>query len=206
MRSGTNVICALIKNNLPDVHVVTHGPGGKHEVPDYEAIAAWPDELQFLVSVRDPYAWMWGILRRCQIRPQFSTQLLGGQYDLRGIFHSEPIHDMLIARFNYNHAAWVELVDAEAAHIMRLESILCDSKVAIQNLAFVLGISMAPIFTPQLRECLPGESMRFGPIFSRHSFYLNREYLASMPEELVEKISSDIDWGTMSVFGYGRLK
>lgn len=157
--------------------------------------------LGFLVTIKDPYAWVVSAAR-------FNGWIRG----------DEPLQEwsMEFMReaclgYNRNYRAWISFVRAHESHarLIRYEDLLADPEQAMSDIARQFGWrrsgsfeTIAAVVEPTQWDHLPVVE---APDTFQPSYYANGEYLHRLPEPHLRVIGDLMDWDLLREFGYERL-
>ena len=154
--------------------------------------------LGFLLSVKDPYAWIGSLYRFAGVGSHHRND-----QELRNWMAP------LCRRFNDSHRAWLRLAEEnpQNAKIIRYEDLLSDAETILAELATtfqlvrrgVVVTSIAGTISPLHWDQHQRQASRweFAP-----GYYLNRDYLKYLPPVMRDGITDLVDWELMERFGY----
>lgn len=155
--------------------------------------------LRFLVSIKDPYAWVVSIARYEGWTDRGSPL---GVYLAGAVAHQ-------CAGFNACYAAWLALErqSPEHWHLVRHEDLLADPDRTLRELEAKFALRRCG----QAHVDLPTEAdaaiwdhdalQSTGVPFDR-AYYLDKRYFARLPPLLVDVITRSIDWQLLGPLGY----
>ena len=171
-RTGTNVLTVLCTRAFGFKPWTNH-LGSKHKVRS----AKFPQNTGFLVSIRDPYAWIlsyhrW-LVRWCNRQSEVVIA------DTRKHCIS----------WNKRYSDWMQI---EPKVVVRHEDILVDTSAVIGQIAerFELRIQGQ---VQQIDTVVMPHEVVTKKQFNRE-YYLKRQYLADMSEEMRKTVANTIDW------------
>lgn len=156
--------------------------------------------LGFLVSIKDPYAWVVSAAR-------FNGWIRGDEQ------LSDWSMDMMqnaCLGYNRNCRVWIALVKAQQpkARLVRYEDLLADPEKEMTEIAAQFGWQLSSRFEPVTAVIEPTQwdhlpvneaAERFRP-----DYYSDKEYLQQLPDKQMQLIGDLIDWGLLRDLGYAR--
>ncbi len=158
--------------------------------------------LHFLISIKDPYAWIVSVAKFQQWIHR----------------DGEPLHEWdhprireCCLRFNANYAAWRSLTNSNpaAGHWIRIEDLLVDAQAVFGVLERDLGwqrngafVTIPEVVEPTIWDHLP--VLRTGRPFDA-SYYSERRYLEQLSPAQRKLITQTIDWAAIAPWGYVPL-
>lgn len=156
--------------------------------------------LGFLVTIKDPYAWVVSAAR-------FNGWIRGDE-QLRD-WSMELMRDACLG-YNRNYRAWLQFMqDSQPrARLVRYEDLLADPERVLAEIAAQFGWQRSGSFEnipavvePTQWDHLPVVEAqdRFQP-----GFYTNGEYLQRLPAAQMEMVGELIDWDLLRDAGYAR--
>lgn len=159
-------------------------------------------ELRYLVSVKDPYAWVVSVARQ--------GNYIVGQMALPDTFATALATEC--RRFNRLYSAWLALVDEqpERACVVRYEDLLRDPRTVVAEIGKRFGLQhCAPQWQVPAGKVLPALWDGWGTttsetVFDRQ-YYLARRYLERIPVRHRHIIAETIDWSLCARMGYAPL-
>ena len=162
--------------------------------------AAYRDRsMRFLVTIKDPCAWIVSVARFQQWVHRDDETLHDWDCD--------RVREMCF-RYNAHYASWRELVDAnpERARMIRFEDLLTDAEQVFTGVERLLGLTRPKAFV-DLAETVEPTVWDHLPVLKStaqfdDSYYSGRRYLERLLPEHRAIIASTIDWETLSPFGY----
>ena len=159
------------------------------------------NELGFLVTIKDPYAW--GVsAARFKGWVHGSGQLPDWSLDL--------MREACLG-YNRNYRAWLQFVRAHEPHarLVRYEDLLADPEQVMSDIARQFGWrrpgsfeTIAAAVEPTQWDHLPVVE---APDLFRPSYYANGEYLQLLPAKHLQLIGDLMDWDLLREYGYARL-
>lgn len=157
--------------------------------------------LGFLVTIKDPYAWIVSAAR------------------FKGWVHGdEPLQEwsMEFMReaclgYNRNYRAWFPFVQERhaQARIIRYEDLLTDPEQAMAEIAGQFGWQRSGVFEtiPAVVEPTQWDHLPVveAPDAFQPAYYANNDYLQQLPETHLRVINDLMDWDQLRKYGYKRL-
>ncbi|MDA8429944.1 MAG: hypothetical protein M0T70_11890 [Geobacteraceae bacterium] len=156
--------------------------------------------LGFLVTIKDPYAWVVSAAR-------FNGWIRG----------DEPLRDWSIELmreaclgYNRNYRAWLSFLreHPQRARLVRYEELLADPERVMTEIAAQFDWqrsggfeAITAVVEPTQWDHLPVIET---PDTFRPEFYANNEYLQRIPAEQMQQIGELMDWDLLSELGYAR--
>lgn len=152
--------------------------------------------LGFVVSIKDPYAWIPSLARYHSWIPWNRTSVVG----------PELAPDVIEAcrGFNTVYASWLAL---ERRHIVRHEDLVADPEQTLRALDETFGLTRTkPLMTIATEAYAldwdhTGER-RSGSTFDRE-YYVAKKYLGRLSPAVRDAVTETIDWGLLEKLGYG---
>lgn len=168
------------------------------------AEALWRKEVLFCISVKNPYAWAFSMLKQHgaadtrNIRPQ-RLRLL------------QTVLSAECGEFNRKYAAWLGMARTmpRQSVVVRYEQLLEDPASVVSVICDRLGLPFdAGSVRPLPNIVLPAH-WDFSPPETHHEpfdgdFYRSAKYLRKMHPALAAVIDEQIDWPLMAAFGYAN--
>lgn len=169
-----------------------------HQPVTYAELLALRDgrlPLGYLISIKDPYAcavsinrWKQGGLKHFQTPPQ----------DL--VVNAELIRRYAVD-FNSAYASYWELIANARGILVRYEDLLADAISVISGIRNRFHLATRKCGLRDIDTTVaPTYGISASPFY--RSFYLKREYLASLSDECLAAIRETIDWELMGRYGY----
>jgi hypothetical protein len=158
--------------------------------------------LGFLVSIKDPYAWVVSVARY-----EGWTSWTSREEPLAG--HLADAFARLCAGYNACYAAWLALAARipERCQVVRYEDVLADPAGTLGELDARFGLRRAGdalVDLPTEAELAVWDldDARPTPIPFDRSYYRDRRYLARLPPPLADAVTRSIDWELVAPLGY----
>jgi len=192
-----------LNKNFPHVKVYTNGLGAKHLPPDYKQIKRHKKEfgdLFFIVSTRNPYSWLYGVLAGVREGKLGQRGMFGADFEYKSL-DDPKLHIHMLHRYNACHEAWWELLEKEPGTYIQHEEMLEYPRMCLRDLADMCDLAFPEPFQDERREVYPGERVEKN-LFTRKQFYLKGKYFDLMPDKMIDLITAEIDWELMNRFGY----
>lgn len=157
--------------------------------------------LGFLITIKDPYAWI--------VSAAKFKQWIRGDAQLQD-WALEMMQEACLA-YNRNYKEWISFVQANQprARLIRYEDLLADP-----------GLEMAKIAS-QFDWCLAGSFENYSAVIEptcwdhlpvveaedsfRPAYYHNREYLKHLQTAHIQVINSLMEWDLLREYGYAKL-
>jgi hypothetical protein len=169
--------------------------------PIAEAFAG--GDLRYVVSVREPYAWIVSLSRYLGWTRGLERIPLERNDEIRrhcGIFSAR-------------HRAWLELMQRgpELALLARHEDLLADTEPFLQEMASRWGyvrVEHPPEPPRQLVDAAHWDysDLKVYRMDLPKQSYLRKEYLRAIPQPVLEVMAESIDWKLMEHFGYAPIR
>lgn len=162
-------------------------------------------ELLFSISVKNPYAWAYSILK--QHGAADSRQLPAQRLRLLQTVLGSALHE-----FNRKYAAWRQLEEHWPGRsiIVRYETLLDQPEDVIAGICGKLALPFdASKAQPMEKIVLPAHWDFFPPQTHHENFdadfYRSGRYLGKMHASLAEIVDQQTDWPMMAAYGYRNL-
>ncbi len=156
--------------------------------------------LGFLVTIKDPYAWVVSAAR-------FKGWIRGDEQLQE--WSMELMRDACLG-YNRNYREWLSFVQAHypQARIVRYEDLLADPELEMTAIAGQFGWrrsgsfeTIAAVVEPTQWDHLPVVE---APETFRPGYYAGNEYLQRIPAEQMRLIGELVDWDLLRGYGYDR--
>jgi len=164
---------------------------------------AWANgSLGFLISIKDPYAWVPSVARYFGwISWADRTSILGPSL-VPGVTES-------CAGFNTVYASWLALArrQPERCQIVRHEDLLADPEATLRALDAKFGLQRStgslvqPAFESHALDWDQNPERSGGVRFDRE-YYLEKKYLARLSPAVRDTVTKTIDWELLAEAGY----
>ena len=162
-----------------------------------ERVAAAYDAaaLRFVVTVKDPYAWVASLAK--------FEQWSHGDAPLAS-WDFERL-EAACRGYNEKYAAWVKL---ERAHFVKAEELIEDQERVVRALGDFFGANqpsrggpttISDVVEPTHWDHLP---LNRAPVPFDASYYREKRYLSLLPAEHRKRVTRTIDWSLFARFGY----
>ena len=198
-RSGTNAMKAFLRNNFA-VSVHDHH---KHWLPTQEELDSDVAE-GYVVSVKDPYAWMDSMIRWRQTCSR-NWQKWNHQYDPVGysIQDGNYFAEDHCNIWNAYNLGWhfMSLRTSKPVLIVGAEEFMADQVAVGKRIVATFDVAIRSKITPVIGVVAPGvkeTKTRFDP-----NYYLKKRYMDKL-KALKPVINKRIDWGIAKLFNYER--
>ncbi len=163
------------------------------------------DAAGFLISIKDPYAWVPSVAR------YFGWISWTGRKTVLGSALVPRITEVC-AGFNTSYASWLALARErpERCQLIRHEDLLVDSDATLCTLEARFGLrrSTATLVDPPF-ESYPLDwdqnAERPGGVKFDKSYYLEKRYLTRLSPQVRDAITKTIDWELLACAGYASL-
>lgn len=156
--------------------------------------------LGFLVTIKDPYAWVVSAAK-------FNGWIRGDE-QLRD-WSIDMMRDACLG-FNRNYREWSSFVQTHQprAQLIRYEDLLADPEQMMTKIAGEFGWSRTGTFDPIAAVIEPTQwdhlPINEAPETFRPDYYVNKEYLQRLPETQMQLIDELMDWDLLRELGYAR--
>ena len=158
-------------------------------------------QLAFLVTIKDPYAWVASVAK-------FKQWIRGDEQ-----LPSWAIEQVRQACLGYNHKyeSWLAFAREHQprARLIRYEDLLSAPELVMAETAGNFGwrrvrnfVPIPAVVEPTVWDHLP---VKEGPRPFRAAYYGDREYLRLLPEAHMQVISDTINWSLLREFKYMQL-
>lgn len=162
--------------------------------------------LGFLISIKDPYAWVVSIARYQGWTSWYArAQPLGG--------HLADPFARLCAGYNACYAAWLALARQcpGRCHVVRHEDLLENPAGALDEMdaKFALrrnGGALVDLPTEAELAVWDLDATATTPVPFDRSYYTERRYLARLAPPLVDAVTRSIDWELIAPLGYAPVE
>jgi hypothetical protein len=151
--------------------------------------------LGFVISIKDPYAWIPSLARYHSWIPWNRTSVVGPELAPKVV---EACREL-----NTVYAAWLAL---ERRHIVRHEDLVADPEETLRGLDAAFGLARTKPLVSIATEAYAldwdhvGEK-RSGSVFDRE-YYVEKKYLARLSPEVRDAVTQTVDWELFAKFGY----
>lgn len=156
--------------------------------------------LGFLVTIKNPYAWVVSAAR-------FNGWTRGDEP--LSDWSNELLRDACLG-YNRNYRVWLPFVQAQQprARLVRYEDLLADPEKELQEIARQFGWPSSGSFEPVPAVVEPTQwdhlpvneaAENFNP-----GYYAEEKYLQQLPDKQIELINELMDWNMFSPLGYRR--
>lgn len=151
--------------------------------------------LGFVISIKDPYAWIPSLARYHSWIPWNRTSVVGPEL-APGVVEA-------CREFNTVYAAWLAL---ERRHIVRHEDLVADPEQTLRGLdaAFDLKRTKPVVRIETEAYALDWDHVgekRSGSVFDRE-YYLGKKYLARLSPEVRDAVTDTVNWELLNGLGY----
>jgi|1_EtaG_2_1085319.scaffolds.fasta_scaffold05871_6 hypothetical protein len=179
--------------------------------------AALSDNINTLITIKDPYAWIESMLRWVQTSGENSLQhkyiFLEPQsanleqfkepFRFAAKDNYKPFRQS-IEMYNKRYEQWL----SQATEVVKYESLLLQHEVILEK--FQKTYELEPIydyFVNIKSGCDPSPTNRSEPsrAWDYEDYYLNKRYLQNLPEEVIQIISTEVDWELFKQYGYAPI-
>jgi hypothetical protein len=162
--------------------------------------------LGFLVSIKDPYAWVVSISRyvgwtHWNSRAQPLSEHLAGEVERH------------CGEYNACYAAWLELARRlpERCQVIRYEDVLAEPARTLDELEARFGVrrcggALVDLPTETELAAWDLDPTETTPVPFDRSYYADRRYLARLPPPLVDAVTRSIDWALVGPLGYAPVE
>jgi hypothetical protein len=155
--------------------------------------------MRFLITIKDPYAWIVSVAR--------FRQWVHSEEEPLHDWDCDPVREMCV-RYNRHYAAWRELANADPkrARLIRHEDLMCRAEEVFADVERCFGLrrnspfkAIPETLEPTVWDHLPVLKLesRFDP-----SYYSERRYLQRLLPMHRNIIAETIDWRAIAPFGY----
>lgn len=190
-RSGTNWLYDLLTANF-NVKVLTNGGGWKHG--EYRVKRLLGHETDCVVISKDPFSWLVSMHRYRAKWGKESFARLVNDGDM-------------IAHWSVLHRNWLDAaarVRESVIAFIRYEDVLRSPKQTLQLLAGKLDIERSSgDWIIETRRVVPGGGHSKNN-FNRRPYYLNRAYMNSFNEKMVDTVRRLVDEDVVTELGYRK--
>lgn len=157
-------------------------------------------ELGFLVTIKDPYAWVVSAAR-------FNGWIRGDEQLCD--WSIELLREACLG-YNRNYRAWIGFIHTNhpRARLIKYEDLLADPEQVLTEIADQFGWQRCGSFEaidavvePTQWDHLPVEE---APDTFQRDYYTNGEYLQQLPKKQMQMMGELIDWDLLRHLGYAR--
>jgi len=156
--------------------------------------------LGFLVTIKDPYAWIVSVAK--------FRQWIRGEDQLHD-WDLEQMRDACLG-YNRNYREWISFVQVHQprARLIRYEDLLADPEQVMSEIAAQFGWRRSGSFEtiPAVVEPTQWDHLPVVEALDtfRPEYYANNEYLQRLPTEHMRLIGEAVDWDLLRDLGYAR--
>jgi len=205
---GTEDILNWIRDTTEQIPAETTNLCDTHQNAYLESIsvplanAIKSEKLHFVISIKDPYAWIVSYLHMTGIRIKGSN--------IHWQKHSliSYIKDAF-SLFNQRYSAWSDLANRypQRTSTIRHEDLLTNQEQVLLQLQQKHGLQRLPIpFTAIQGIVLPThwdhQLTEEHHVEFDSNYYSSRAYLTNLPSFIIQTIDECVDWDLMKQFGY----
>ncbi|HLJ74798.1 MAG TPA: hypothetical protein VKU62_09445 [Thermoanaerobaculia bacterium] len=154
--------------------------------------------MRFVITIKDPYAWIVSVAR--------FHQWVHNDVETLHDWDCDQLREMCL-QYNRHYAAWRQLTQANPSRVawIRYEDLLGGAEAAFRNVELTFGLSRERDFV-DLPERIEPSWWDHLPVLKSESFdrsyYLERRYFERLQPMHMDIIAATIDWAPLTQFRY----